>query len=195
MGRKKIIIKPKEEIKLRYKKLKDGQISLYLDKYVNGVRSYEFLRLYLNPQDTAEDQQNTLKIAEQIRKNRIEELKLPNIMQTSYVSKVTLFGYIDKVIKISNDKEKMKIRSLKNNIEKITNDIPLSSVDDVFFEKFNLFLKEKGLKSNTVNMYSSILMSILKKAQANNILPKILKITKYKVKKEKIHIDFFIINY
>lgn len=39
----------KEPIKIRQKKLANGNISLYLDIYLNGKRHYEFLRLYLNP--------------------------------------------------------------------------------------------------------------------------------------------------
>ena len=43
-------MKIKEIVRLREKPLKDGQKSLYLDIYVNGARSYEFLKLYLQPE-------------------------------------------------------------------------------------------------------------------------------------------------
>ena len=39
----------KEPIKLRFKQLKDGNQSIYLDCYVNGIREYKFLNLYLRP--------------------------------------------------------------------------------------------------------------------------------------------------
>jgi integrase len=39
----------KEPIKLRAKTLKDGTQSLYLDYFIDGKRSYEFLKLYLVP--------------------------------------------------------------------------------------------------------------------------------------------------
>ena len=38
-----------EPIKLRFKQLKDGNQSIYLDCYVNGIREYKFLNLYLRP--------------------------------------------------------------------------------------------------------------------------------------------------
>lgn len=40
----------KEPVKVRTKKLADGSESYYLDIYVDGKRSYEFLKLYLLPE-------------------------------------------------------------------------------------------------------------------------------------------------
>ena len=36
----------KEPIRIRRKKLTNGNVSLYLDIYLNGKRSYEYLKLY-----------------------------------------------------------------------------------------------------------------------------------------------------
>jgi len=46
MGNKKKTPKAKEPIKLRYKRLANGNQSIYLDYYSNGKREYEFLKLY-----------------------------------------------------------------------------------------------------------------------------------------------------
>lgn len=54
----------KEPIKLRFKQLKDGNQSIYLDCYVNGIREYKFLNLYLRP-DTSRD--NKMWNKEQLR--------------------------------------------------------------------------------------------------------------------------------
>lgn len=40
----------KEPVKIRLKELKSGSKSIYLDCYVNGVRGYKFLILYLRPE-------------------------------------------------------------------------------------------------------------------------------------------------
>ena len=45
----------KEPIRLRKRKTPNGLFSLYLDIYLNGKRSYEYLRLYLVPEKTRED--------------------------------------------------------------------------------------------------------------------------------------------
>ena len=39
----------KEPVKLREKKLANGNVSLYLDIYRNGKRQKEYLKLYLMP--------------------------------------------------------------------------------------------------------------------------------------------------
>ena len=45
----------KEPIRIRRKKLTNGNVSLYLDIYLNGKREYEFLKLYLIPEKTKAD--------------------------------------------------------------------------------------------------------------------------------------------
>ncbi len=68
----------KEPIKLRQKKIADGNVSLYLDIYRNGKRTYEFLKLYLIPERTKEDKEKnrqTLQLANAVKAQRIVELQ------------------------------------------------------------------------------------------------------------------------
>lgn len=68
----------KEPIRLRQKKINDGNISLYLDIYRNGKRTYEFLKLYLVPERTKEDKEKnrqTLQLANAVKAQRIVELQ------------------------------------------------------------------------------------------------------------------------
>ena len=74
MKKSKQNLKPKEPVKLRAKRLANGNRSLYLDTYCEGRRSYEFLRLYLIPEKTDSDKvinAAVLKAATAIKAKRI----------------------------------------------------------------------------------------------------------------------------
>lgn len=69
--------KIKESVKLRTKELKNGNKSLYLDIYFQGVRRYEFLKLYLKPETRANkiENQETMRLALAIKAKRIVDLQ------------------------------------------------------------------------------------------------------------------------
>jgi hypothetical protein len=75
---KKGISKVKEPIRLRAKKLSNGNQSLYLDFYFEGKREYEFLKLYLVPETSAvnkETNKETRKLANAIKAQKTVELQ------------------------------------------------------------------------------------------------------------------------
>lgn len=68
----------KEPIRLRTKKLANGNLSLYLDFYRDGKRGYEFLKLYLVPEKTKADKilnEETLRTANAIKAQKIVSLQ------------------------------------------------------------------------------------------------------------------------
>lgn len=68
----------KEPIRLRRRTIAGGRQSLYLDIYINGRRSYEYLKLYLVPEKTKEDREanrKALAYAEAVRAQRIVDLQ------------------------------------------------------------------------------------------------------------------------
>lgn len=68
----------KEPIKLRKRPNTTGTVSLYLDIYIDGKRTYEWLKLYLVPEKTRRDKEKnieTMRLAEAIRAKRIVDLK------------------------------------------------------------------------------------------------------------------------
>lgn len=70
--------KIKEPIRVRQKPLQNDNISLYLDIYRDGKRSYEFLKLYLIPERTKEDKEKnrqTMQLANSIKSKRIVEMQ------------------------------------------------------------------------------------------------------------------------
>lgn len=70
--------KSKEPIRLRKRTLKNGNISLYLDIYIDGKRNYEFLKLFLIPEKTRADKEKnkeTMRLADAIRAKRVVEFQ------------------------------------------------------------------------------------------------------------------------
>ena len=68
----------KEPIRLRQRRTPSGLISLYLDIYIDGHRSYEYLKMYLVPERTRADKEKnkqTLLLADAIRSKRVVELR------------------------------------------------------------------------------------------------------------------------
>lgn len=88
MARTKQDVKLKEPVKIRFKELKNGNKSIYLDyytgdivrkeNYVGGKREYEFLKLYLIPELSKEDKDRnvqTMRLAKAIQSQRIVDLQ------------------------------------------------------------------------------------------------------------------------
>ncbi len=77
MARPKKQIRAKEPVTIRFKELKKGSKSIYLDIYRDGARSYEFLKLYIIPENTAADKVAnalTMDAANAIKAQRIKEI-------------------------------------------------------------------------------------------------------------------------
>ena len=70
--------KSKEPVRLRQRKMASGNISLYLDIYIDGKRNYEYLNLYLIPETSRSyktKNAETLRLAEAIRAKRVVEVR------------------------------------------------------------------------------------------------------------------------
>lgn len=92
----------KEPIRLRRRKTPSGLFSLYLDIYLNGERSYEYLKLYLVPEKTREDKRKnaeTLKLAEAIRAKRVVALQNNEYgFKNDYAEETLFFDYYEAMV-------------------------------------------------------------------------------------------------
>lgn len=90
----------KEPVKLREKKLSNGNVSLFLDIYRNGKRHKEYLKLYLIDAKTPlEKEQNrqTLATAQAIKSKRLIELQNGEYSFThQFKEKHSIFGILPK---------------------------------------------------------------------------------------------------
>lgn len=100
MARARKPIVAKEPVKIRFKKLNNGNQSIYLDCYRDGKRSYEFLKLYLVPEvnaATKNQNETTLAAANKIKSERVIELTNgeAGLKNTSHQSKMLLTDLMD----------------------------------------------------------------------------------------------------
>lgn len=91
----------KEPVRVRTKKLADGSESYYLDIYVNGKRSYEFLKMYHLPEVNArvrEQNRATREAVETIKSQRIIEItnSKAGIKSKSAWQKLMLADWLEK---------------------------------------------------------------------------------------------------
>lgn len=100
----------KNNVTLREKPLANGNISLYLDIYRDGIRVKEYLKLYIvaKPKDKDERAANkeTLRLAEEIRAARQSELNHAAFGLISPVKqRVHLYDYFEKYIEAYTKKD------------------------------------------------------------------------------------------
>ena len=88
--------KEKQPVKIRYKKLANGNLSIYLDIYQNGKRNYKFLKLYLVPETNEKAKainRKNMDLAEAIKAQMIIQLNT-TIHGLSNQKKVPKYYYV-----------------------------------------------------------------------------------------------------
>lgn len=181
MARTKKQLKAKEPIKIRFKQLTDGNVSIYLDIYYQGKRSYEFLKMYLVPEvDKASKEQNlkTLQCVEAIKGQRINDLYngKADINKNGF-EKMLLIDFLNLYIdsKIKSGKSKSYIRGIARilpRMEAYNAGAMLKDIDRNFCLGFIEHLKtaknikhainkEKTITSRTARAYFDALNSAL----------------------------------
>lgn len=190
MGRKKKEIKLKEPVRIREKKLSDGNISLYLDMYYKGIRKKESLKLYILPETSPiikMQNANTRKLAEQIKAQRILDIQNCGLVDWDSVkrSHITLKEWMVKFSQgdaAVTEGSKRTRRNALARVEQYLNyigepDIELKNVDKEFCRGFIAFLKtckfnngKKTLSNTTCRIFVNIVTAALTKAVNEGII-------------------------
>ena len=169
MGRQKKVSKPKEPVRIRQRKLRNGNISLYLDIYSDGVRKYESLSLYLVPEkDPISKDQNrhAMQVANKVKSERILGLQNRGIKQWEKIKQenMPLLTWLCKYEQSEGNFAKSTLKGRKEMRHKIeqylatTGDINicLSEIDVDFCRGFVKFLKtaHHGVKKDATAVIS-----------------------------------------
>lgn len=93
-------MKVKEPVKIRLKALTNGNYSIYLDTYVNGRRTYEFLKLYLIPEQSEGDRlvnEETLYAANVLKAQRTIDLVMGKSgVKSLKMARMTVGDYLER---------------------------------------------------------------------------------------------------
>ena len=119
MARPKKSLKVKEPIRIRERKLADGNISLYLDIYVKGTRKYESLGLYLIPEslpNAKATNARTRSIAEKIKSDRIIALQDRGIKHWDKIKRSNM-PIVEWLIQYEQDSAGFKPSTLKGRMD------------------------------------------------------------------------------
>jgi len=192
--------KPKEPIKIRYKKLANGNQSIYLDIYTENKREYEFLKLYLIPEHTKADKEanaNTLQLANAIKAKKIVELQnnQHGFSNSGFKSKIKVSDYInslsDKRIRETGNNRGLPqmIGGLICHLERYKgSSITFKQIDKKFVSGFIDYMKtatiisnskkkdvqdasnKKGLSPGTQTNYYNLLVTCLNQARKDGII-------------------------
>lgn len=178
------ISKDKTPVKLRRKKLANGNTSLYLDIYKDGQRKKEYLKLYLIPEKNnkaKEQNKKTLEIAETIKAERIVSVQSSKSKVLSEVkTDIPFVDYIEKEIeRLKGIRTQNYIRRYTSSmrwVRRFDNKTSLYNINKVWIQNYIHFLSTtpnkygKILNQNTVHEYLIYIANILNNAVREGII-------------------------
>ena len=182
-------------IVIRKKILSNGKKSLYLDLYVNGVRKYEFLKLYLLPgrlKEIKELNKETLRLAEKIKAKR--QIEIDNYEHGFIPSFNRNLNFIEYFEKLSNRDGSFNWSSTLAHLKNYTGGfVKIGLINEKWLEDFQKYLLSK-VKNNTANLYYTMLKTALKQAETDKLIPKnpsnnVRNIQKLEAKREFLTLD------
>ena len=184
--KKTVSTKAKEPIRLRTKKLSNGNLSIYLDIYRDGKREYEFLKLYLIPEKTKSDKkqnEETLRTANAIKAQRVVALQNEEHGFTvNSKSKANFLEFMEaQALSYDERGSNAYAQSIRNSIyhlRKYKGDtITLRQVDKAYLLGYIDFLNSTGGKYNkplseaAKALYFDVVVIALNKAVKDEIIP------------------------
>lgn len=169
-------MKTKEPIRLRQRKTSTGLISLYLDIYAKGKRSYEYLRLYLVPEKNREDKRKnneTLQLAEAIKAKRIVELRNGDYGFKTEDNNINFYSYYIGLMRTKSEHTQIiwnAVALMLQTFDERLKERTWAEIDKNYIKKFVQFLEKSDLSQNSQVIYFSKIVACCNKAVADGII-------------------------
>lgn len=176
--------KSKNPVCLRHRPTPSGNRSLYLDIYVDGKRTYEYLRLYLVPENTRKDKEanaETMRLAEAVRAKRLIEVREGRYgLSTRTLADVKAVDWFESVADTYREKKSTyrvwmsALKALRSYPKRGTKlcDIDVKWGEDYLKWLGALKLKRKdvAVSKSTQSVYWSKMMAAINKAVRDGLL-------------------------
>lgn len=179
--------KAKQPVRIRTKKLANGNKSVYLDIYVNGHREYEFLKMYLIPEKDSQskaENKRTLELVEAIKAKRIIEINTAThgLSNRRERSKVLLRDYINAIAQRKGGASNRNYSGLIYHLERYSKTgIQIGQIDKYYILGFIEYLgnaiiehternKGKTLSKSTQHHYYKFLKLVLDEAVSDDMI-------------------------
>ena len=162
----------KQSVRLRQRVMPSGNVSLYLDIYQRGKRTYEYLHLYLSPdRKDKELNRQTLSLAESICAKRLVELRNGEFGFKPPVS-VCLFDYVQTIISTKKGSTRRRYEALSAILQSYTKpSMMLADITPAWFSGFIAYITKRGYAPNTLAVYTSTLRYIINQAHRDGLIP------------------------
>jgi site-specific recombinase XerD len=164
----------KQTVVLRRRKMPSGNVSLYLDIYHRGVRSYEYLHLYLLPEHGRKDREanrQTLTLAEAICAKRLVEVRNGEYGFHQKAS-VPFLAYASRLAESKHGSTRRKYEALLRLLNKYERHatMPVSEITGAWYTGFVAYVGRQGLANNTQTVYVAALRHCIKSAYRDGLL-------------------------
>lgn len=172
----------KEPVHIRYKELKNGNKSVYLDIYAGGRRRYEFLKLYIIPEASPWDRERnkvTIAHAEAAKARRVLEIQSGKygIVQGTAANRIRLYDYLVKIADTYKKGSTTNLHILTTaRLIKEYGDIYLSEVNKEYLQGFIKFLSKyvgsfgKVIRGTTQQRRFASLCTVLNRAKRDGLI-------------------------
>lgn len=158
-------------VKIRKKKLKNGNKSVYLDIHNNGERSYEFLGLYLTGE--AQHDKNVMRKAEIIKGKILEKIVNGKYgLEQNANEDASFYEYFQRIVDKNNARG---IRNHKAALDQIKayhgrGDLTFRQITKKWAWGFRDFLLEECEKQNTARNYWALFKAAINKAHKRDYI-------------------------
>lgn len=174
----------KSSVTVRYKKLSSGRQSAYLDIYLNGVRQYEFLQMYLDPEDgtkaTTRKNKETYDAVQ-----AIAAIRTSQILQGHYTTTSNQYSSLSILDLISNASERDVYRTVARKLSPLLLDKHVKDINIRLINDVRTYIMALPLSQNSKEVYFTTFLNCIRLAISNEMMDPIDLDNIVKIKREE----------